>query len=161
MKNISEKWIQEKLEYIENITENYSPQEKDNIQYEYLKKLMIRIPKLENTNENELIEKINLVTDNLPKKTNGITLNYGNSSNNIENLKTYTKNKYKLVSRGHYKRILFSYGIVFGPSFGLPFGVAITNIGLGMLVGMCLSSLIGIIFGIYLDKKARVKNRVL
>jgi hypothetical protein len=163
MKNISEEWIKSKLRYIEKFTENYSYQEKGNIQIEYLAKLLNRIPELETSNHSniELIEKIDTVVNSLPEKTKGVTLNYGNYSNNIENLKTYIKEKYNFVSGGYYKRICFFYAMALGPSLGLPFGVAISNIGLGILIGICLGLPIGVAFGTYLDKKAKEENRVL
>lgn len=66
--------------------------------------------------------------------------------------KEYLKEKFSLISEGHYTGI----GLVLGISFGVAFG-SMFNMGSGLAIGIA----IGLSIGAAMDSKAKKENRIL
>ena len=95
----------ERLSLLNRIVDNYSDQEKENLEIYYLEGLMAKIAENQIDGNDNLIEKIDSIIERLPRKTNTNKLVYDRKLlNNISNLKSYIKEKYNFVPKGYYKK---------------------------------------------------------
>ena len=158
-------WVSEKLVQLKIVTEDYSSQEKEKIQFEYLNNLLLQLPDLNIDNDYNLIYEIENLINLLPKDFE--KLKYNIYQPKFNDLQFIVKNRFKLIPVNYHRKDFspFSFakivGYIFGgitiylasfllkePIFAIPFGVLIIFI---------VSTLTGII----LDKKAQRENRVL
>ncbi len=151
----------ERLSLLNRIVDNYSDQEKENLEIYYLEGLMAKIAENQIDGNDNLIEKIDSIIERLPRKTNTNKLVYDRKLlNSISNLKSYIKEKYNFVPKGYYKKTYLTIGIAMGPTFGLLFGALLGKIGIGLPLGIPIGLAIGIAIGTNLDKKAIFEKRV-
>ena len=95
----------ERLSLLNRIVDNYSDQEKENLEIYYLEGLMAKIAENQIDGNDNLIEKIDSIIERLPRKTNTNKLVYDRKLlNSISNLKSYIKEKYNFVPKGYYKK---------------------------------------------------------
>ena len=160
----------ERLSLLNRIVDNYSDQEKDNLEIYYLKGLITKIAENQIEGNDNLIEKIDSVIEGLPQKTNNNKLVYDRKLlNSISNLKSYIKEKYNFVPKGYYKKTYLAIGIALGTPLGLLLGALIGKIGIGLPLGISIGLplgipiglAIGIAIGTNLDKKAIIEKRVI
>lgn len=155
-------WTKELNIVLQNKTANYTDQEKQNLQIDYLKNLLSKIEDDNLTVEPELQTTIESVINEMPIKTNDKKLDYKSQQiNKISNLQTTVKQQFNLVKKKHFTRQYLALGIGMGLCFGMPFAVAIGNIALGPALGMPIGLSIGLIIGSRLDTKAISEKRVL
>jgi hypothetical protein len=155
-------WAGKIKEYLKNKTENYSIQEKENINYQYLYNLLAKIENGIIIENEELKSKVECVVNEMPNKTEGERISYNTKHlNDITNLETFVEEKYNLFKKGKFKKRYMLMGMTFGMPLGLPFGAAIGKIGLSLLIGMPIGMAIGLLIGNYKDKKTEIENRIL
>ena len=147
---------------LQNKTANYTDQEKQNLQIDYLKNLLSKIEDDNLTVEPELQTTIESVINEMPIKTNDNKIYYKSQLiNKISNLQTAVKQQFNLVKKKHFTRQYLAIGIGMGLCFGLPFAAAIGNIALSPALGMPIGLGIGLLIGSRLDNKAISEKRVL
>jgi hypothetical protein len=155
-------WAGEIKEYLKNKTENFSIQEKENISYQYLYNLLVKIENGIIIENEELKLKVECVVNEMPKKIDGKGISYNRKLlNDITNLETFVEEKYNLFKKGKFMKRYMLMGMTLGMPLGLPFGVAIGKIGLSLLIGMTIGMTIGFLIGNYIDKKSEIENRIL
>jgi hypothetical protein len=155
-------WLDQMKELLNNKTINFSNQEKENISFEYLKNLLIKIEGKFIIEDAELQSKIEYVINEIPQKTNGKRINYKTKHiNEITNLQAYIEQNFNFIKKGTFRSRYMLIGIPLGMPLGLPIGVLIGKVGLSMLIGIPIGMFIGLIVGNYLDKKAENENRIL
>ena len=155
-------WIKELNIILQNKTANYTDQEKQNLQIDYLKNLLSKIEDDNLTVEPELQTTIESVINEMPIKTNDNKIYYKSQLiNKISNLQTAVKQQFNLVKKKHFTRQYLAIGIGMGLCFGLPFAAAIGNIALSPALGMPIGLGIGLLIGSRLDNKAISEKRVL
>ncbi|WP_413998892.1 hypothetical protein ACMDB5_14060 [Flavobacterium sp. W1B] len=155
-------WAEEIKEVLKNKTKNFSIQEKENISYQYLNNLLVKIEKGFIIENEELKSKVEYVVNEMPNKIDEKRISYNTKHlNEITNLQTFVEEKFNLIKEGKFKKRYILLGIPLGMPLGLPFGVAIGKIGLSLTIGMPIGMAIGLLIGNYLDKKAKNENRIL
>jgi hypothetical protein len=155
-------WVEEIKENLKNKTKNFSIQEKENISYQYLHNLLMKIENGIIIENEELKSKVEYVVNEMPNKTDGKKISYNKKQlNEITNLQTYIEEKFNLVKKGKFKTRYTLLGMTLGMPLGLPFGAAIGKIGLSLIIGMPIGMVIGFLIGNYIDKKAEIENRIL
>ena len=155
-------WSKEMETVLLNKTANYSEQEKENLQIEYLKNLITKIKTEELIIEKDLQTKIEGVIMDLPLKTNNEKVVYKSKHiNEITNLQTAKAQKFNLVKKKHYLRKYRTIGIAIGLMIGIPIATAFGKIALGPIIGTTIGLFLGIIIGNRRDNKAEFENRVL
>ena len=155
-------WVEEIKENLKNKTKNFSIQEKENISYQYLHNLLMKIENGIIIENEELKSKVEYVVNEMPNKTDGKKISYNTKQlNEITNLQTYVEEKFNLVKKGKFKTRYMGLGMTIGMPLGLPFGAAIGKIGLSLIIGMPIGMVIGFLIGNYIDKKAEIENRIL
>ncbi len=155
-------WTEEIKENLKNKTENFSIQEKENINYQYLYNLLVKIENGIIIENEELKSKVECVVNEMPNKIVGERISYNTKQlNNITNLETFVEEEYNLFKKGKFKKRYMLMGMTLGMPLGLPFGAAIGKIGLSLLIGMPIGMAIGFLIGNYKDKKAEIENRIL
>ena len=158
-----ENWITMKKENLFSKTDNYTYQEKQNLDFEYLENLLLKIEiNLINENDSELQSKVDYVINEMPQKNSDGKLNYKTKHlNEISNLQTYVEEKYNFIKKNRHRNKYFGMGIPLGMIFGLPIASAIDNIALGPVIGFPIGMIVMAIIGNRLDKKAEKENKVL
>lgn len=152
----------ERLSLLNKIVDNYSEQEKENLEIHYLKGLMKKITVNQIEGNDNLIERIDSVIEKLPEKTNSTKLVYDRKLlNSISNLKSYIKEEYDIVPKGYYKKTYMAVGMGLGPILGLLIGTILGKVSIGLPIGISVGLVIGISIGSNLDKKAILENRVI
>lgn len=152
----------ERLSLLNKIVDNYSEQEKENLEIHYLKGLMKKITVNQIEGNDNLIEKIDSVIEKLPEKINSSKLVYDRKLlDRISNLKSYIKEEYDIVPKGYYKKTYMAVGMGMGPILGLLIGTILGKISIGLPIGIPIGLAIGISIGSNLDKKAIIENRVI
>lgn len=146
-------WSKEMETVLLNKTANYSEQEKENLQIEYLKNLITKIKTEELIIEKDLQTKIEGVIMDLPLKTNDENVVYKSKHiNEITNLQTTIAQKFNLVKKKHYLRKYRTMGIAIGLMIGIPIATAFGKIALGPIIGTTIGLFLGIIIGNRRDK---------
>lgn len=155
-------WTQKMQEVLNEKTENYTPQEKANVNFEYLKNLLAKIED-DHIPESELLcSKIEEVINGIQPKTANQKIQYKTKNlNDITNLQTFVKENFNYIPKGKFKKSYTSQGIAIGISLGVAVGVALGKIALGLSVGMLFGIAVGQFIGSNLDRKAAFENRVL
>lgn len=157
-----EKWALGMKENLKNKTTNFTIQEKQNINYQYLHNLLVKIENGSITGTVELKSKVELIINEMPQKIGEKRLNYtAKHLNQITNLQTFVENNFNLVKKGSLSKRYMLMGIPVGMPLGLPIGAAIGKIGLSLIIGMPFGLVIGFLIGRYLDKKAVNENRII
>lgn len=158
-----ENWLTIKKENLLSKTADYTNQEKQNLEIEYLKNLLIKIEiNLININDEELKSKVDYVVNEMPLKTLGKKLNYQTKHlNEISNLQTYVEEKYNFIKKNQLTNRYFVMGMPLGMIFGVPIASAIDKIALGPVIGFPIGMIVGAFIGNRLDKKAEKENKVL
>ncbi len=152
----------ERLTLLNKVIENYSEQEKARFEIGYLQRLIVKIAENKTDEDIDLMEKIDKVINNLPEKISNKKLAYGQKlASYISDLKSYTKDKYNLIPKGHYKKTFQGVGIALGPSFGLLIGSVYGKIAIGFPLGIPIGIAVGLAIGNRLDKKAEMEGRVI
>ena len=155
-------WYKEMETVLLNKTANYSKQEKENLQIEYLKNLITKIKTEELIIEKDLQTKIEGVIMDLPLKTNDEKVVYRSKHiNEITNLQTTIAQKFNLVKKKHYLRKYRTMGIAIGLMISIPIATAFGKIALGPAIGVLFGLSIGLNIGNRRDNKAEIENRVL
>jgi hypothetical protein len=155
-------WTKELNIVLQYKTANYTDQEKQNLQIDYLKNLLSKIEDDNLIVEPALQTTIESVINEMPIKTNDKKIDYKSQHiNKITNLQTAVKQQFNLVKKKHYSGQYLPLGIGIGMCFGLPFAVAIGNIALGPALGMPIGLMTGLSIGSRLDNKAISEKRVL
>ena len=155
-------WAKEIKENLKNKTKNFSIQEKENISYQYLNNLLVKIENGIIIENEELKSKVEFVINEMPKKTSEKRISYNTKHlNEITNLQTFVEEKYNLIKEGKFKKRYMLLGISLGIPLGLLFRVAIGKMGLSLAIGISIGIVIGLLMGNYLDKKAKNENRIL
>jgi hypothetical protein len=155
-------WSKEMETVLVNKTANYSEQEKENLQIEYLKNLITKIKTEEVIIEKDLQTKIEGVIMDLPLKTNDEKVVYKSKHiNEITNLQTAIAQKFNLVKKKHYLRKYRTMGIAIGLMIGIPIATAFGKIALGPAIGVLCGLTIGLNIGNRRDNRAEFENRVL
>ncbi|MFT4860712.1 MAG: hypothetical protein ACI8SN_002655 [Algoriphagus sp.] len=155
-------WLEEIEILLKSKTANFSTQEKENIQFEYLKNLLEKIESEKLVIEPALQTKIEYVINEIPIKTTEKRIDYKSKHiNELSNLQTIITQKFNFVKKGQYTRRYMPLGTVFGMSFGVPIAAAISKIALGPIIALPIGMIVGLLIGNRLDKKARNENRVL
>lgn len=155
---------EDKLNKLYQATLNYSPQEKENFEIDYLERIIFKAPELEKTTDSELFQKIDLILDTLPIKEIGKRLKYNSQLlEQISNLKSFVKEKYNLLPKGYYRKKYFGLGLAIGPSIGLFIGAFMGKgkIAIGLPLGIPIGMTIGLIMGKQRDEKTEKENRVI
>lgn len=155
-------WTQKMQEVLNEKTENYTPQEKANVNFEYLKNLLAKIED-DHIPESELLcSKIEEVINGIQPKTANQKIQYKTKNlNDITNLQTFVKENFNYIPKGKFKKSYTSQGIALGISLGVAVGVALGKIALGLPIGMLFGIAVGRSIGNNLDRKAEMENRVL
>jgi ElaB/YqjD/DUF883 family membrane-anchored ribosome-binding protein len=149
-------------EVLRNKTENFSIQEKENVNYAYLNNLLLKIDSGIIDESEDLKSKIEYVINEMPSKIHKNKISYETKHlNEISNLQTLVEEKFNLIKKGKYSKRYMVMGMSLGMPLGLPIGAAIGKKGLSLLIGMPVGMIIGIVLGAYLDKKAENENRIL
>ena len=155
-------WTQKMQEVLNEKTENYTPQEKANVYFEYLKNLLIKIEDNHIPESELLCSKIEEVINGIQPKTANQKIQYKTKNlNNITNLQTFVKENFNYIPKGKFKKSYTSQGIALGISLGVAVGVALGKIALGLPIGMLFGIAVGRSIGNNLDRKAEMENRVL
>ena len=155
-------WTQKTLEILNEKTENYTSQEKANVNFGYLKNLLSKIEDNPITDSEVLHTKIEQVIHGIQPKAANQKVQYKTKNlNDITNLQTFVKENFNYVKKGKYKKSYTSTGMIFGMSIGIAIGVAFGKIAIGLSVGMLWGLGIGGFIGNNLDRKAEMENRVL
>lgn len=156
-------WLTIIKENLLSKTADYTGQEKQNLEIEYLKNLLIKIEiNLVNINDEELKSKVDYVVNEMPLKTLGKKLNYQTKHlNEISNLQTYVEEKYNFIKKNQLRNRYFVMGMPLGMIFGVPIASAIDKIALGPVIGFPIGMIVGAFIGNRLDKKAEKENKVL
>lgn len=156
--------MKDKLALLHETTTNYTDQEKENFNIDYLEKIIIKANELEITASNEILEKIDVVLLSLPIKTIGKRLKYNSKClNDITNLKSFVKEEYNLVPKGYYREKYVLVGLAIGPSIGVLIGILMGKgkIALGLSLGIPVGMAMGLTIGNYHDDKAKKENRLI
>ncbi|WP_018675968.1 hypothetical protein [Riemerella columbina] len=155
-------WTEEIKENLKSKTKNFSIQEKENINYQYLYNLLVKIENGTIKENEELKLKVECVVNEIPNKIEGKRISYNTKQlKDITNLEAFVEEKYNLFKKSKFKKRYMSKGTTLGMLLGLSIGVAIGKIGLGLLIGMPIGMAIGFLIGNYKDKKAEKENRIL
>lgn len=155
-------WTQKTQEILNEKTENYTTQEKANINFEYLKNLLAKIEDNHIPQSELLCSKIEQVINGIQHKTPEQKVQYKTKNlNDITNLQTFVEENFKYIQKGKFKRSYVSKGMIFGMSFGIAIGAAFGKLAIGLSVGMLWGLGIGGFIGSNLDRKAEMENRVL
>ena len=155
-------WTQKTQEILTEKTENYTSQEKANVNFEYLKNLLAKIEGNDIPDSEELRTKIEQVINGIQHRTTNQKIQYKTKNlNDITNLQTFVKENFNYIPKGKFKKSYTSQGIALGISIGVAVGVAIGKIAIGLPIGMLFGIAIGQSVGNNLDRKAEIENRVL
>lgn len=155
-------WTQKTQEILNDKTENYTPQEKVTVNFEYLKNLLTKIEGNHIPDSELLCSKIEEVINGIQPKTANQKIQYKTKNlNDITNLQTFVEENFNYVKKGKFKRSYLSKGMIFGMSIGIAIGAAFGKIAIGLSVGMLWGLGIGGFIGSNLDRKAEIGNRVL
>lgn len=105
-------WTQKMQEVLNEKTENYTPQEKANVNFEYLKNLLAKIED-DHIPESELLcSKIEEVINGIQPKTANQKIQYKTKNlNDITNLQTFVKENFNYIPKGKFKKSYTSQGI--------------------------------------------------
>ncbi len=155
-------WTQKMQVILNDKTENYTPQEKVNVNFEYLKNLLEKIEANHIPDNEMLCTKIEQVINGIQPKTVNQKIQYKTKNlNDITNLQTFVKENFNYIPKGKFKKNYTSQGMVLGMSMGVAIGVALGKIAIGLPLGMVFGIIVGQLFGNNLDRKAEMENRVL
>ena len=155
MKTNMNNQIQTKLEFLKTITTDYSDNTKENLDLDFLKRVLEVVP-ANSQNESDLNEfsmRIDKLLNFFSEKTDKKEFSYMVYSKELEDFKDYVNKKYNLIPKGYYKKRWLATGI----AIGLGFGLSLNNIALGIPFGIG----VGLLTGAFLDRKAEKENRVL
>ena len=155
-------WTQKMQEVLNDKTKNYTPQEKANVNFEYLKNLLAKIEDNHIPDSELLCSKIEEVINGIQPKTANQKIQYITKNlNHITNLQTFVKENYNYIPKGKFKKSYTSQGMVLGMSMGVAIGVALGKIAIGLPLGMVFGIIVGQLIGNNLDRKAEIENKVL
>ena len=155
-------WTQKMQEVLNEKTENYTPQEKTIVNFEYLKNLLIKIEDNHISESASLCSKIEEVINGIQPKTANQKIQYKTKNvNEITNLQTFVKENFNYIPKGKFKKSYTTKGMLLGMSIGIGIGVALGKLALGLSVGMLFGIAVGQLKGNNLDRKAEMENRVL
>ena len=125
-------WTQKTLEILNEKTENYTPQEKANVNFEYLKNLLAKIEENHIPESESLCSKIEEVINGIQPKTANQKIQYKTKNlNDNTNLQTFVKENYNYIPKGKFKKSYTSTGMIFGMSIGIAIGAAFGKIAIG------------------------------
>lgn len=155
-------WTQKTQEILNEKTENYTSQEKSNVNFEYLKNLLIKIEDNHIPQSELLCSKMEQVINGIQHKTPEQKVQYKTKNlNDITNLQTFVEENFNYIQKGKFKRSYVSKGMIFGMSIGIAIGVTLGKLAIGLSVGMLFGIAVGQFIGGNLDRKAEIENRVL
>ncbi|MFV8352753.1 hypothetical protein [Flavobacterium sp. XS2P14] len=155
-------WTQKTQEILNEKTENYTSQEKSNVNFEYLKNLLIKIEDNHIPQSELLCSKMEQMINGIQHKTPEQKVQYKTKNlNDITNLQTFVEENFNYIQKGKFKRSYVSKGMIFGMSIGIAIGVTLGKLAIGLSVGMLFGIAVGQFIGGNLDRKAEIENRVL
>lgn len=155
-------WTQKTQEILNEKTENYTSQEKSNVNFEYLKNLLIKIEDNHIPQSELLCSKMEQVINGIQHKTPEQKVQYKTKNlNDITNLQTFVEENFNYIQKGKFKRSYVSKGMIFGMSIGIAIGITLGKLAIGLSVGMLFGIAVGQFIVGNLDRKAEIENRVL
>lgn len=155
-------WTQKIQEILNDKTENYTSQDKANVNFEYLKNLLIKIEDNHIIESELLCSKMERVINGIQQKTPDQKVHYKTKNlNDLTNLQTFVEENFNYIPKGKFKKSYTSKGMIFGMSIGIAIGVALGKLAIGLPIGMLWGLGIGAFIGNKADRKAELENRVL